>query len=367
MKVLMTTDTVGGVWTYAMELGAALTRRGVTVELASMGRLPTQAQEREAAGAGVRLHASAYRLEWMEEPWQDVRDAGRWLLKLAGDLKPDLVHLNGYSHAALPWRVPVMVVAHSCVCTWWQAVHREEAPANWDRYRAHVQTGLAAADMVVAPTAAMLKAAQRCYGALDCTRVIHNGVEPSRYSPRDKEPFIFAAGRLWDQAKNIHMLERVKHDLNWPVCVAGDDQSPDGARRHYQLDCLGKLESHEMTDWLGRAAIYALPAKYEPFGLSILEAALSGCALVISNIPTLWELWADEAVFVDPDDAAGLRRSLRDLIADAPHRHWLGQRARRRALQLTTQCMVGEYLSAYQQLLPQKPQEHSRHRLPLAG
>ena len=52
---------------------------------------------------------------------------------------------------------------------------------------------------------------------------------------------------------------------------------------------------------MGRAAIYALPARYEPFGLSILEAALSGCALVIGDIPSLREIWADAALFVPSD------------------------------------------------------------------
>ena len=30
-------------------------------------------------------------------------------------LRPDVVHLNGYTHGALPWRAPVLVVGHSCV------------------------------------------------------------------------------------------------------------------------------------------------------------------------------------------------------------------------------------------------------------
>ena len=61
---------------------------------------------------------------------------------------------------------------------------------------------------------------------------------------------------------------------------------------------------------IARAAIYALPAHYEPFGLSILEAAMSGCALVLGDIPSLREIWGDAAVFVHPDNRDAVARCL---------------------------------------------------------
>ena len=45
MKILMTADTVGGVWTYALELAGALAPHGVEVALATMGRRLSSAQE----------------------------------------------------------------------------------------------------------------------------------------------------------------------------------------------------------------------------------------------------------------------------------------------------------------------------------
>jgi hypothetical protein len=43
MKVLMTADAVGGVWTYALELSGALARHDIEVVLATMGPLPDTA------------------------------------------------------------------------------------------------------------------------------------------------------------------------------------------------------------------------------------------------------------------------------------------------------------------------------------
>jgi len=160
----MTADAVGGVWSYAMELARALAPHGTRVHVATMGPRPRDAQRAEAAAAGVTVHESDWALEWMDDPWDDVRRAGEWLRALEAALAPELVHLNGYAHAALGWQAPVTVVAHSCVCSWWEAVKGEPAPDTWDRYRAAVAAGLAAADVVVAPTRAMADLLSRHYG-----------------------------------------------------------------------------------------------------------------------------------------------------------------------------------------------------------
>jgi glycogen synthase len=97
-----------------------------------------------------------------------------------------------------------------------------------------------------------------------------------------------------------------------------------------------------------------LPARYEPFGLSALEAALSGCALVLGDIPSLREIWGDAAIFVSPDDATGFARALNNLIADPESRETLSGRARARALQFSPQRMGEEYLDAYRRCMLRK-------------
>src|SRR3954464_9570067 len=104
MKILMTADTIGGVWTYAIDLAKALEPFGVEVALATMGDPVSPAQRRAADRcANVTLFESTYKLEWMNNPWEDVATAGCWLLDLEQHVKPDLVQLNGYAHGALPF------------------------------------------------------------------------------------------------------------------------------------------------------------------------------------------------------------------------------------------------------------------------
>jgi glycogen synthase len=351
----MTADAVGGVWTHALELAAALAPHDAQVALAVMGPPPSAAQRTAATAVpNVTLVEGSFRLEWMDDPWDDVARAGEWLLGLEEQIRPDVVHLNGYAHGALPWRAPALVAAHSCVLSWWRAVKGEPAPASWARYQREVMRGLAGVSLVVAPTRAMLTDLETYYGtraARTDGMVVPNGRRAERYPPGPKEPFVLSAGRLWDEGKNVATLASAAGRLPWPVCVAGDDTSPDGATvEGAVLDTvrsLGRLSEHAMADWLGRAAIFALPARYEPFGLSALEAALAGCALVLGDIPSLREVWDDAATFVPPNDADALAAAITSLAASPARRGEMAARARERALAYTPTRMAAGYLAAY--------------------
>ena len=349
----MTVDTVGGVWTYALDLARALAPHGVEFALATMGRLPSPAQTAEAASIpNITLSPSAFALEWMPGSWADVARAGKWLLALEAGFRPDIVHLNGYAHGALPWNAPTLMVAHSCVLSWWQAVHGAHAPDEWQRYRAEVQRGLQAADLVAAPTQAMLNALTPHYGPLRRTCVLPNGRDAALFAPAAKQPLVFCAGRLWDDAKNICALAEIAPRLPWPVCVAGDAAPPGGGALGFPgVQLLGCLPPAEVARQLARAAIYALPAKYEPFGLSVLEAGLSGCALVLGDIHSLREVWGDAALYAAPNDPEALREAISRLIADAPLRREMSARALAQARTYTLERMADGYLGAYRTLL----------------
>ena len=392
----MTADTIGGVWTYCIEMARALAAHDIRVVVATMGAPLSQSQQQEAAQAKIQVEASEWKLEWMPEPWRDVDAAGEWLLELEKRIAPDVVHLNGYAHGVLSWCAPVLVVGHSCVLSWWRAVKNEDAPPEWNLYREKVSAGLHAADLVVAPTQAMLDALREHYGPLFRTRVIFNGRDAIQFAAdedaarisnadgsqalaphmsthagveavaSEKEAFILSAGRVWDEAKNIAALKRIAPRLSWPIFVAGDKACPDANSlieskntdalaaldlAHPGFHSLGKLQSSDLARWMKRAAIYALPARYEPFGLSALEAALCGCALVLGDIPSLREVWGEAAVFVSSHDDCALENALRDLIEDEPRRNAMARAARERARRFTTEAMAASYAQTYREMI----------------
>lgn len=392
MKLLMTTDTVGGVWTFSMELCAALEEYGVAIELASMGRKLSPEQRAELIDLPhVRLHESEYLLCWMhDDPWPDVARAGQWLLNLEQRLKPDLVQLNDLGHGGLPWRSPVVLVGHSCVYSWWHAV-KQALPATeeWSRYHSAVRASVRRADWVVAPSRAMLGSLLHYYGPTQVSMVIFNGRSYPPLAPaaasrrgigagagagagndRATEPFIFASGRIWDPAKNIHMLVELAEHLPWPVYVAGEQAGPGGGNRvadtapgaHY----LGFLTKEAMARWLGRAAIYVAPAYYEPFGLGILEAARAGCALVLGDIPSLREVWRDAAEYVLPDRPEQLQDAVNRLVRNPARRQQLANRAWQRAQVYSTERMAGNYMQCFRSLL-RHPSTGLRAKFGLAG
>lgn len=345
-RILMTADAVGGVWNYALQLARGLAGSDVEVVLAVLG--PSPAPEQYVAAAKIdrlTLIHGEFALEWMPGAESELNACGKWLLELETAFAPDLIHLNGFAHAALPWRAPTVVVAHSCMLSWWRAVRGSGAPAEWADYRERTLAGLRAANLVVAPTRSFLDEVQSLYGPLDQTMWIWNGCAPAKPQEADKEPLIFAAGRVWDEAKNLRSLAAVASRLAWPVAIAGPGapECAGGAA----VPWLGPLPSETLEGWYARASVFALPCRYEPFGLAALEAGIAGCALVLGDIPTLRELWDGAALFVAPDDREQLVSVLNALAEDTELLWLLGGLARSRAEGYSAARMTTKYLEAY--------------------
>ncbi len=345
MRVLMTADNLGGVWTHALDLVRGLAPRGAEVSLAILGEPLTDEQRAELDRTPLHSwRARACALEWMPDPWADVDRSGHWLREVAAEVRPDVVHVNGYAHAALGWEQPVMLGAHSCVVSWWRSVRGHVPAHELGDYPRRVAEGLGAAGIVVAPTRWMLLSLKESYGFSGRGAVVPNG-RGGTFTPRAKEPLVVTIGRVWDEAKNVSALEAVAGDLPCELVVVGGDGD-----RTWHPHRAGRLLPHEVADLLGRAAIFAEPALYEPFGLAALEAGLAGCALVLGDIPSLREVWGDAAVFVDPRDRDRLREVLTRLARDPAACETWGERARARAERFTLDAMAAGYDELYRAL-----------------
>jgi len=345
--VLMTADTAGGVWPHALTLAGALARRGVRTSLAvfTEGLAPSMRAEAWTV-PGLQIFEGAFRLEWMEDPWEDLRRGGEWLLSLARVLRPDVIHLNGHVLGALGWPAPAVVVTHGSVCAWWEAVHGVVAPAEWDRYRAEVRRGLLGAARVVASSKALLAELERHHGPVPGGSVVHPARTLTPVRGLDKEPWVLTAGRPRDAATNVEVLERAARTV--PIRVAGPGQASGPDRPAAGLELVGPLGPEAMRMAMARAAIYAHPAVYDASGLLPLEAGLESCALVLSDIPALRELWDGAAVFVPPRDGEAWGTALRMLLAEAPRRRRLAEAARARAGTFRPERQAEEMLRVYE-------------------
>ncbi len=357
LKILMTADTVGGVWTYCMELCKALQYASAQIFLVTSGARMKKAQREEVAALShVTVYETDYKLEWMENPWADIETSGQYLLELEAALQPDVIHLNSYTYGSLPWKAPVVMVAHSDVFSWWQAVKKEQPPAEWRTYFNCVKEGINSSDRLIAPSQTMLNYIQNIYAPEVEQQVIFNARSRELFAPGDKQQFIFCMGRLWDEAKNIQLLIKAAPHIQYLIKIAGDHQFENNqqAVQAGKIQYLGTLNSRQVAAQLASAAIYTLPARYEPFGLSILEAALSGCALVLGNIDSLKELWENKAVYVDTHEPLALADLLNYLMKNKAIRMQYARKAYVHAQKFSTQHMAQQYLQVYQQLIQLK-------------
>lgn len=353
-RVLITSDAVGGVWTYSLDLARGLAAAGLETALAVLGPAPSPRQAADArAVPGLALIDTGLPLDWTASAPDEVLGAGASVRDLARELRVDLLHLNSPALAAAGgFAAPVVGACHSCLATWWAAVKRGPMPADFAWRTRLVERGLAACDALIAPTHAFAEATARAYG-IAAPHAIWNGREPAPGVREEAEPCVFTGGRLWDEAKNVAVLDAAAAEIRAPLYAAGPLDNPNGGRlelRHARP--LGPLPAAEVAAWLRRAPVYATAARYEPFGLGVLEAAQAGCALVLSDIPTLRELWDGAALFVGSDDARGLARACGRLLGDDRERARLGARARARAIRYSVPRVVAGVLDVYRRLEP---------------
>ena len=358
MRILMTTDTIGGVWSFTKELAGELLAGGCAVALVSLGRRPSQAQKAWADvqatrwGTHFRFQALDTPLEWMAENDRAFQDAAPVLSRMVEKFAPDLLLSSQYCFGALRCDVPRIVVAHSDVLSWADACRSEGLQeSTWlDRYRELVANGLNRADAVVAPTRWMLSALAANFRLPRERRVIPNGRRLPQIEPATRKMQAVTAGRLWDEAKNLRMLDDI--DSPMPLFVAGETEHESARSARLELcgceKLLGLLNENELLGLFQESAIYICTSRYEPFGLAPLEAALCGCAVLANDIHSLREVWGDAALyFSGPESLSEWLWRLSDhngLMTEAQ------SRAMYRAREFTAVRMAEGYLELFRSI-----------------
>ena len=351
MRLLLVTDAVGGVWVYSLELAKALRPLGIETVLAIMGPSP-RAKQREAA-APFRIVDTGLTLEWLDTNPADIRRAGEAIAAIADR---EVVNIVQTSSAALLADVefdqPCVAVQHSCVASWWSAVKATPLPHDFAWRRELVECGLQRASAIVAPSIAFAAETARLYDLPAAVGAVHNGRRGISFFSIPQGRFVFTAGRLWDEGKNVATLDAAAARLDVPFQAAGQTRGPNGASIELKnIDTLGELGPTRLAGLFSARPIYASAALYEPFGLSVLEAAQAGCALVLSDIATHRELWGGAAIFVPARDDAAFAAAIQDLLDDSDEREQLGQLARARAAHYTPERMARGMADIYARVL----------------
>jgi glycosyltransferase involved in cell wall biosynthesis len=356
---------MSGSWIYTRELVTGLVTRGIKVTLVSFGEIPLPDQTAWMDQLhGLEYRPTAFRLEWMGDAPQDLAESSAFLASVVEEIDPDLLHLHQFCHGDLPVDVPRVVMAHGDLISWSQAVQgctpRNTRWLTW--YRDTVMRGIAAADAIVAPSSWMLDTIRSTYGRARREIIIYPGRNPIFFNPYvSKDDSVLAVGRLIDAGKQVFLL--TQHSHSSPICIVGSEHTAPVSRLPIRADVKvatnqtniairGAQTEAQLRALYSRAAVYAATARYEPLGLSSLDAAFSRCAIVANDIPSFREIWGDAALYFHTNDGGSLAAILRQLDSDRPLRQGYADRAFARArTRFTAKRMIDEYLDLYSNLV----------------
>lgn len=184
--------------------------------------------------------------------------------------------------------------------------------------------------------------------------VIYNGIDADAYSPNPQrreelrnrwgvggdEILVAFVGRLNFQ-KNLPMLleafrriRRSRNDIH--LVVAGDGpESPKletfiHENASYRAICLGQTD--DIAGVLAAADIFAMPSRWEGFGLAAAEAMAAGLPVIGTKVPGLTELIEEgvSGLLIDSEDTAALTAAISQLADDRDERVRLGSTGQKR-------------------------------------
>ena len=95
LRLMMTADAVGGVWTYALDLARGIAEAGGETTLCVLGPAPSRDLLDEAtAVSNLRLVLTGLALDWTARTPAELDAAVEAVEALARNLRPDIIHLN---------------------------------------------------------------------------------------------------------------------------------------------------------------------------------------------------------------------------------------------------------------------------------
>lgn len=341
MKILFTADPLGAGWSHTASLARALARREDDVVVASFGAEPSPGRRAEMAAGGVRLMTFP-----ISGPTTDptfVQTARGALTMLVQEWKPAVVQIDRCSFGDLDLDVPKVLSVAS------------DKTARVSRGRGPARKGLLGADAVVSPTRALAEEIGRRFEYRRPVSVIQPGLEvgdaPVNFTVgKMRRSGVFFYGRTDERADGFDVLLEATRRLGGsiPLRFGGEGNRP--PLPGWVSDA-GWIGAEERAVAFGRVAIAVFPSRDEPYGLLAVEAALQGCALLLSDTAAYREFWHGAAVLVPPDDPAALGAALAEIVEDTRRRDECARLCRARALSgFGAERMVEEHRDVYRRV-----------------
>jgi glycosyltransferase involved in cell wall biosynthesis len=195
------------------------------------------------------------------------------------------------------------------------------------------------------------------------TFVVYNGVDLERFHPRPPSGYVHRELGLSSKKRFIGVVGQIGprkgQDVLLRAAAIIADTTPDVhylviGKRHSEKDESRQFENdlhtiaaaslrdrvhflgvcNDMEQRFGELTLLVHPARQEPLGRVLLEAAASGAAILATDVGGTSEIFpkeSDAARLVPPNDPQTLADAMRSLLDDRAERKRLSDAARRRA------------------------------------
>jgi glycosyltransferase involved in cell wall biosynthesis len=322
------------------------------------------------AGSGIEMQIFRFSPRFEYLPWLLNWNA-RWMPPLSWGA--DLLHTNAeYGCYFRKKHIPWVVTLHHCSIDDQYGTFVSPCSRLHHRLflRPSTKKSLSMADQVVAVSEYTRRAVTNVLQGDLPIRVIHNGIDPEVFAPRESFSFerkgrvvLFFSGNPTPR-KGFDLLAPVMRRL-------GDDfelRFTAGLRRGRphrdfppNMRSLGTLSEQEMVREINGADIVLQPSRREGFGYSILEGMACGKPIVSSNGSSIPELvqHGKGGYLCAVGSVDQLVEAIQDLGQSAEKRKVMGEYNRRQVLsRFTLQQMSEQYAALYRDLLG----NYERHR-----
>ena len=256
-----------------------------------------------------------------------------------------------------------------------------EEQYNFDRRIHHERLLYGAANMVIATTPPQLEVLVEDYEVpSEKCRMIPPGFDDNRFFPVGEStaralrqrhgfdgPVVMAVGRL-ARNKGYDLLIRAfqlvaerNPRVTLFLAVGGEQQTPQEAAMRGELESLVvelKLQSRvrfgnfiaddELADYFRAADVFVLCSRYEPFGMTAIEAMACGTATVVTIHGGLYRAltFGRHALYADPFDREDLGIMIHKILSHRQLRARLGRMGAHKARSLFTWTGIAQQLIA---------------------
>jgi glycosyltransferase involved in cell wall biosynthesis len=191
-------------------------------------------------------------------------------------------------------------------------------------------------------------------------RVVHHGVTQRKIPRVERENVVLCVGAI-QRRKNQAALVRAFGAMpeDWTLVLAGSKgfeaaETMDAIARSpaaKRIRATGYVADEQLSEWYGRAGIFAFPSFDEGFGMPVLEAMEAGVPVIASNTSAMPEVCGEAAELIDPRNEDQLADALVRLGKDEARRTKLVALGRERAAQFIWKKAVRETLAVYREVL----------------